>query len=391
MCNNFKTVNIKITTNVDDELIKSMTPPTTSFMDFSNIRKNSVSEEEIPQTNKDNKKLKQKKLFHIKMNMSSVLFYLVVVNKVLFSNTRGVVSSQMREMATKRKITMKRDGNIELKSLSQFYKPKTPNQEKYYSYLNDDKIKLLFAVGPAGTGKTMLACSNAVKDLKSGKVDKIIVTRPVVPVEEDIGFLPGNINKKMDPWTRPIFDVFLDFFSQRDIDLMMYNNVIEISPLAYMRGRTFKNAFIIADEMQNSSPNQMLMLTTRIGLGSKMVVTGDLKQSDKGLDSGLSDFINKFKVYEQQESEKYNNTDINSGIKIVELNNTDIERSPVIVKILDVYNVNEVAVEKKPSFGQLSQNTIRLIPTRKPSQSNSTKNAIDNDAAMIPFNQLNDL
>jgi phosphate starvation-inducible PhoH-like protein len=237
----------------------------------------------------------------------------------------------------------------------------------------------------------MLACSNAVKDLKSGKVDKIIVTRPVVPVEEDIGFLPGNINKKMDPWTRPIFDVFLDFFSQRDIDLMMYNNVIEISPLAYMRGRTFKNAFIIADEMQNSSPNQMLMLTTRIGLGSKMVVTGDLKQSDKGLDSGLSDFINKFKVYEQQESEKYNNTDINSGIKIVELNNTDIERSPVIVKILDVYNVNEVAVEKKPSFGQLSQNTIRLIPTRKPSQSNSTKNAIDNDAAMIPFNQLNDL
>jgi phosphate starvation-inducible PhoH-like protein len=326
------------------------------------------------------------------MNMSSVLFYLVVVNKVLFSNTRGIVSSQMREMATKRKITMKRDGNIELKSLSQFYKPKTPNQEKYYSYLNDDKIKLLFAVGPAGTGKTMLACNNAVKDLKSGKVDKIIVTRPVVPVEEDIGFLPGNINKKMDPWTRPIFDVFLDFFSQREIDLMMYNSIIEISPLAYMRGRTFKNAFIIADEMQNSSPNQMLMLTTRIGLGSKMVVTGDLKQSDKGLDSGLNDFINKFKVYEKRESEKYNNTDINSGIKMVELTNEDIERSPIIIKILDVYSVNDVvSIEKKPSFGQLSQNTIRLIPTRKPSQSNSTKNAIDNDAAMIPFNQLNDL
>jgi phosphate starvation-inducible PhoH-like protein len=296
----------------------------------------------------------------------------------------------MREMATKRKITMKRDGNIELKSLSQFYKPKTPNQEKYYSYLNDDKIKLLFAVGPAGTGKTMLACSNAVKDLKSGKVDKIIVTRPVVPVEEDIGFLPGNINKKMDPWTRPIFDVFLDFFSQKDIDLMMYNNVIEISPLAYMRGRTFKNAFIIADEMQNSSPNQMLMLTTRIGLGSKMVVTGDLKQSDKGLDSGLSDFINKFKVYERREMELYNNTDINSGIKIVELNNTDIERSPVIVKILDVYNVNENKVEKTQTMSQLSQNTIRLIPTTTPTERGSTKNAIlENDAAMIPFDPMN--
>lgn len=326
------------------------------------------------------------------MKMSSVLFCLVVANKVFFSNTKTVFTNQMREMATKRIITMKKDNNVELKSLSQFYKPKTANQEKYYNYLNDDKIKLLFAVGPAGTGKTMLACNNAVKDLKSGKVSKIVLTRPVVPVEEDIGFLPGNINKKMDPWTRPIFDVFLDFFSQREIDLMMYNSVIEISPLAYMRGRTFKNAFIIADEMQNSSPNQMLMLTTRIGVGSKMVVTGDLKQSDKGLESGLYDFINKFKVYERRESEKYNNTDINSGIKIVELNNTDIERSPVIVKILDVYNVNENKVEKKVTTqSNVYSNTIRLIPNKKSSQSNSTKKVLDNDAAMIPFDQLKDL
>ena len=328
--------------------------------------------------------------------MGGILFCLVVVNKVLFSKTKSVFSSQVREMATKRNLIMKKENNMELKSLSQFYKPKTPNQEKYYSYLNDDKIKLLFVVGPAGTGKTMLACNNAVKDLKSGKVDKIIVTRPVVPVEEDIGFLPGNINKKMDPWTRPIFDVFLDFFSQREIDLMMYNNVIEISPLAYMRGRTFKNAFIIADEMQNSSPNQMLMLTTRIGLGSKMVITGDLKQSDKGLDSGLNDFINKFKVYEKRESEKYNNTDINTGIKMVELNNTDIERSPVIVKILDVYNVNENKVENKPYIQSSSSvtpsNTIRLIPTKKPTERGTRKKGgIDNDAAMIPFDQLKEL
>ncbi len=326
------------------------------------------------------------------MRMSNMFYCLIVVNKVLFTNTKTVFTSQMREMTTKRIITMKKDSSMELKSLSQFYKPKTPNQEKYYSYLNDDKIKLLFAVGPAGTGKTMLACNNAVKDLKSGKVSKIVLTRPVVPVEEDIGFLPGNINKKMDPWTRPIFDVFLDFFSQREIDLMMYNSVIEISPLAYMRGRTFKNAFIIADEMQNSSPNQMLMLTTRIGVGSKMVVTGDLKQSDKGLESGLYDFINKFKVYERRESEKYNNTDINSGIKIVELNNTDIERSPVIVKILDVYNVNENKVEKKVTTqSNVYSNTIRLIPNKKSSQSISTKKVLDNDAAMIPFDQLKDL
>ena len=321
------------------------------------------------------------------MKMNGILFGLFVVNDFLFANTKGFVLKQMREVSSVRRVlTMKKDNtNVELKSLSQFYKPKTPNQEKYYSYLNDDKVKLLFAVGPAGSGKTMLACNNAVKDLKSGKVSKIVVTRPVVPVEEDIGFLPGNINKKMDPWTRPIFDVFLDFFTQREIDLMMYNSVIEISPLAYMRGRTFKNAFIIADEMQNSSPNQMLMLTTRIGHGSKMVVTGDLKQSDKGLESGLYDFINKFKVYEKRETEKYNNTDINSGIKIVELNNNDIERSPVIIKILDVYSVNEV---KQPtSF--LNKDTIIRTTARKKTERNSTsKAAVENDAAMIPLEQL---
>jgi phosphate starvation-inducible PhoH-like protein len=311
--------------------------------------------------------------------MGSILFCLVVVNKVLFSNTKGIVSKQIREMATNRKLTMKREFNVELKSLSQFYKPKTYNQEKYCNLLSDDKTKLLFVVGPAGTGKTMLACNSAIKELKSGKVNKIVVTRPVVPVEEDIGFLPGNINKKMDPWTRPIFDVFLDFFSQKEIDLMMYNNVIEISPLAYMRGRTFKNAFIIADEMQNSSPNQMLMLTTRIGTGSKMVITGDLKQSDKGLESGLYDFIKKFKVYEKREFEKYNNTDINSGIKMVELTNKDIERSPVIVKILDIYSVDEVAVEKKQVFPKFVR--VEDIGT-------SFNEKSKNDAAMIPFDPL---
>jgi phosphate starvation-inducible PhoH-like protein len=205
----------------------------------------------------------------------------------------------------------------------------------------------LFAVGPAGTGKTMFACNTAIQELKSGNINKIILTRPVVPVEEDIGFLPGNINKKMDPWTRPIFDIFLEFFSQKDIDLMVYNNIIEIAPLGYMRGRTFKKAFVIADEMQNSSPNQMLMLTTRIGDGSKMVITGDLKQSDKGQNSGLSDFINKYKLYERvvkahQNAGKF----YNPSIRIVELNNSDIERSPVVVNILDIYSTTEDDAKK---------------------------------------------
>lgn len=235
-----------------------------------------------------------------------------------------------------RMFASKKDYMPDLKSLSKFYKPKSSNQEAYNQYLNDDQYKIIFAVGPAGTGKTLLACNTAIRELKRGKYQKIIITRPVVPVEEDIGFLPGNLIKKMDPWTRPIFDIFLEFYSQKDIDSMMHANVIEISPLAYMRGRTFKNALIIADEMQNSSPNQMLMLTTRIGLGSKMVITGDLNQTDRGLASGLEDFIRKYKLFQEKDPESVIN-----GIKIIELNKADILREPIISTILDIYNVEK--------------------------------------------------
>jgi len=233
------------------------------------------------------------------------------------------------------------------------YKPRGKNQEDYVRLLNDNNVKVLFVTGPAGTGKTMFACSKAISDLKSGAIDKIVITRPVVPVEEDIGFLPGTLVKKMDPWTRPMFDIFLESFPQKDIDMLVKNNIIEISPLAYMRGRTFKNAFIIADEMQNSSPNQMLMLTTRIGDKSKMVITGDMKQTDKGTNSGLSDFIKKYKAYESFYFKK--NADLllsnsthyyqfvkETGIKIVEMENKDIERSPVVTKILDIYDIDNL-------------------------------------------------
>lgn len=233
------------------------------------------------------------------------------------------------------------------------YKPRGKNQEDYVRLLNDNNVKVLFVTGPAGTGKTMFACSKAISDLKSGAIDKIVITRPVVPVEEDIGFLPGTLVKKMDPWTRPMFDIFLESFPQKDIDTMVKNNIIEISPLAYMRGRTFKNAFIIADEMQNSSPNQMLMLTTRIGDKSKMVITGDMKQTDKGTNSGLSDFINKYKAYESfyfkknaelllSNSTHYYQFVKETGIKIVEMENKDIERSPVVTKILDIYDIDNL-------------------------------------------------
>jgi len=286
--------------------------------------------------------------------------------------------------------TMKKDVG-DLKSLSNFYKPKTTNQERYVSLLNDQSTKILFAVGPAGTGKTMLACNHAIKELKSGNIQKIVITRPVVPVEEEeIGFLPGNINKKMDPWTRPIFDIFYEFYQRRDVENMLYNNVIEISPLAFMRGRTFKHAYIIADEMQNSSPNQMLMLTTRIGDGSKMIITGDLKQSDRGMNSGLSDFINKYKLYNDYLIRTGNETKY--GINIVELNNSDIERSKIIVKLLDIYDFKEPSSIPVPQQKTVATSNSTLpvvknaiININRNSNSNSNSN---NDAALIPIQHM---
>jgi len=244
------------------------------------------------------------------MLMSCLLFSLLLISKNSF---------QMRAFSAKRTSTS-------LKSLSNYYKPKSYNQKKYCEYLNDWKIKLLFAIGPAGTGKTMLACNTAIKDLQSGNINKIILTRPVVPVEEDIGFLPGNINKKMDPWTRPIFDIFLEFYSQKDIDAMIHANVIEIAPLGYMRGRTFKNAFIIADEMQNATPSQMKMLLTRLGEGSRMVVTGDVQQTDRREgENGLLDFGRLFKSTKSD------------MISWTSFEHKDIERHPAVTEILRIY------------------------------------------------------
>ena len=212
------------------------------------------------------------------------------------------------------------------------YEPKTESQEEYVKMLDDSRYKMIVANGAAGTGKTLLACQSAIKELYDGDKDKIIITRPVVPVEEDIGFLPGTLNKKMDPWTRPIMDIFNDFHSKNNIKNIMKDNTIEISPLGFMRGRTFKNAFIIADEMQNCSPNQMIMLLTRLGENSKIVITGDLKQCDKEW-SGLKDLLEKLELF-------YNDKEImkKDGIGIIEFTNLDVQRSELVNKILKIYN-----------------------------------------------------
>ena len=173
--------------------------------------------------------------------------------------------------------------------------PRNRNQESYTLSLLNQSKSIVFGIGPAGTGKTLLACQAAVKSFLENDISKIIVTRPAVSTDEDLGFLPGTLEQKMAPWTRPIFDVLREYFYSGEIESMIREGIIEISPLAYMRGRTFKRAFIIADEMQNATPNQMKMLLTRIGMYSKMAVTGDLAQADRLNDNGLIDFVNQIK------------------------------------------------------------------------------------------------
>ena len=256
------------------------------------------------------------------------------------------------------KLNMRTKKNYDFTSntryMSPYYKPRSENQGLYVKYLCDKNIPIVIGVGPAGSGKTLFACNQAVLALKSGAVDKIILTRPVVPVEEDIGFLPGSLINKMDPWTRPIFDILLEFYQQKDIDGMLHSGALEISPLAYMRGRTFKKAFVIADEMQNASPNQMLMLTTRIGDGSKLVITGDLKQSDRGVDNGLADILRKIKSYNDFNDFNINNNNNDElGIRIIEMEGKDIQRSPIVAKLLEIYCGKPTVSHHAPSLSNV--------------------------------------
>jgi len=205
--------------------------------------------------------------------------------------------------------------------------PKTRGQESLVMSLLNTDTAITVAVGPAGTGKTYLAMQAAIRALRSGTVDRIVMTRPAVGVEdEQHGFLPGNLTAKMEPWTRPLLDVAREYYHPRDIVGMLEDQVIEISPLAYMRGRTFRNAWIIADEMQNATPGQMKMLLSRIGTGSKIVVTGDVEQADrKNTDNGLLDLCGRL---EQQGI---------TGLDIIKLSGRDIQRHPMIGAILALY------------------------------------------------------
>ena len=217
------------------------------------------------------------------------------------------------------------DFNVKQKKTQVNILPRNRNQETYVLSLLNQQKDIVFGIGPAGTGKTLLAVQVAVKLFKEGAIDKIIVTRPAVSVDEDLGFLPGTLEDKMAPWTRPIFDVLREYFNAREIEGMIQEGIIEIAPLAYMRGRTFKRSFILADEMQNATQNQMKMLLTRLGEHSMMAVTGDLAQADRLKDNGLINFTN---LLESRGSD---------SLDVVRFEQGDIERHKAVAEVLRVY------------------------------------------------------
>jgi len=209
---------------------------------------------------------------------------------------------------------------------NKFTKPKNKNQEHYVSMLRNRNKKIIVVTGPAGTGKTMFATEYGISNFLNGTYEKLIFTRPSVSVDEDLGYLPGTLEEKMAPWVRPIYDVLYQFITPKEVTQLMEDKHIEIAPLGYMRGRTFKNTWIVADEMQNSTISQMKMLLTRLGENSRLVITGDLEQFDKpDMINGLDDFLSKFKGKRS------------SSISSFEFERQDIQREEVVKEILDIY------------------------------------------------------
>lgn len=271
------------------------------------------------------------------------------------------------------------------------FTPKGDNQHRYWELLNTPHCKIIVATGPAGTGKTMMACTQAITLFQSGKTDKIIITRPTVSADdEEIGFLPGSLTHKMEPWMKPMYDIFLGHYSKVQLDQLLLNQKIEICPLAFMRGRTFTRSFIIADEMQNSSPNQMKMLTTRIGEHSHMVITGDPNQSDLCTrENGLTDLTGRLARLSPNLADPQN-----YPIQWIQLYAHDVKRSPVVQEILSLYEgspplqthpiqtTNPIQTHETQSL--LAMNTTTTL-SYKNTTNNTNNTNTKGDAAMIPL------
>ena len=224
------------------------------------------------------------------------------------------------------------DPEIQIKTPKKIIRPRGSNQQAYINKIN--KYEINFGIGDAGTGKTYLAVAKAVEALLSDKVQRIILIRPAVEAGEKLGFLPGDLSQKVDPYLRPLYDGLYEMLGMEKTSKLIEKEVIEVAPLAYLRGRTLNNAFIIMDESQNTTVEQMKMVLTRIGFGSKAVINGDLTQVDlpKHITSGLNHVI-----------QVLNNTD---GIGITEFSSKDVIRHPIVRKIIDAYKKFESTVNK---------------------------------------------
>lgn len=213
--------------------------------------------------------------------------------------------------------------DVELKTRRRDLQGRTPNQRLYLKAIMGHDIN--FGVGPAGTGKTFLAVAAAVDAFERGTVERIVLTRPAVEAGERLGFLPGDLTQKVDPYLRPLYDALFDLMGFEKSQRLMERQSIEVAPLAYMRGRTLNNAFVILDEAQNTTPEQMKMFLTRIGFGSKAVITGDVTQIDlpKGVQSGLKHATRIL--------------DGVRGISITRFNSKDVVRHPLVARIVEAY------------------------------------------------------
>tara|TARA_B100000586_G_scaffold230365_1_gene179037 strand:- start:1085 stop:2053 length:969 start_codon:yes stop_codon:yes gene_type:complete len=215
------------------------------------------------------------------------------------------------------------DEKITLKTPKTLVSPKGKNQQKYLEVISNKE--LVFGIGPAGTGKTYLAVAAAVNELITGKVEKVVVTRPAVEAGEKLGFLPGDLSQKVDPYLRPLYDALFQTLGFKETNKLIENNIIEIAPLAFMRGRTLNKSFIILDEGQNTTPEQMKMFLTRFGYGSKVIVTGDLTQIDlpKDITSGL---IHALDILRELKD-----------VGLVRFSSKDVARHSLVQKIVEAY------------------------------------------------------
>ena len=259
----------------------------------------------------------------------SVLESLIALSDSVDSIDKGRVSYciELSKEGKAHDITKLSSGTVAITSRGKPIKCKTVGQQKYVDAIKTNSIA--FGIGPAGTGKTYLAVCLAVQAFKQKQVDKIILTRPAVEAGEKLGFLPGDLQTKVDPYLRPLYDALQEMLGLETYTKLMERGTIEIAPLAYMRGRTLSNAFVILDEAQNTTREQMKMFLTRLGDGSKMVITGDITQIDlpEGKRSGLQHAVGVLKDVE--------------GIEVITLSDKDVVRNPLVMSIVKAYEKSE--------------------------------------------------